>query len=88
TFSHLDCGKAAGDAVATDIARNAEALAVWGVSEGIETFAYPYGDVGFQAKAVVSRRFTLSRALHHGTISRGTDLNQAPAVGIEGGDGE
>lgn len=88
TFSHLDCGRAAGSSAASDIDRNAETLAGWGVTETMETFAYPYGDVGFPAKAEVARRFTLSRALHRGVIARGTDLNQAPAVGIEGDDGE
>lgn len=88
TFSHLDCGKASGPNTAVDIQRNAETLADWGVSDEIATFAYPYGDVGFPAKAEVANRFTLSRALHHGVIRKGVDLNQAPAVGIEGPDGE
>lgn len=88
TFSHLDCGKAVGPAAAADIVRNAETLADWGVATDLQTFAYPYGDVGFPAKAHAGERFTLARALHHGVIGRGTDLNQAPAVGIEGNDGE
>ena len=33
-------------------------------------------------------RFSLLRALHHGVIETGADLNQAPAVGIEGAEGE
>ena len=52
------------------------------------TFAYPYGDVSPQAKSVLNDRFLASRALHHGLITPGTDLNQTPAVGIEGTDGE
>jgi len=52
------------------------------------TFAYPYGDVSPAAKAVLNTRFMASRALHHGLVTTGTDLNQAPAVGIEGNDGE
>lgn len=87
TFSHLDCGRAAETVVEADIAHNQEALVGWGLPEP-ETFAYPYGDVAAPAKRVADRRFKLSRALHHGLIERGSDLNQAPAVGIEGDGGE
>jgi peptidoglycan/xylan/chitin deacetylase (PgdA/CDA1 family) len=87
TFSHLDCGRAGGAEVEADIARNRAALAAWGLPQA-ETFAYPYGDVAAPAKQVVGRRFALSRALHHGLVERGSDLNQAPAVGIEGDGGE
>ena len=52
------------------------------------TFAYPYGDVAARAKRVLAPRFALLRGLHHGLVRQGGDLNQAPAVGIEGPDGE
>jgi len=87
TFSHLDCGKAPGAAAASDVTRNAEALAAWGLPAPT-TFAYPYGDVGFGPKAALGDRFALLRALHPGVIERGCDLNQAPAVGVEGENGE
>lgn len=87
TFSHLDCGRADGAAVEADIALNQQVLVDWGLPEA-ETFAYPYGDVAAPAKRVAGRRFRLSRALHHGVVERGADLNQAPAVGIEGDAGE
>jgi peptidoglycan/xylan/chitin deacetylase (PgdA/CDA1 family) len=83
TFSHLDCGAAGEAAIEDDIARNEQALAQWGTPRPT-TFAYPYGDVSLAAKRVVGRRFCLSRGLHKGLIHRGTDLNQAPAIGIEG----
>jgi len=83
TFSHLDCGAADEGAIRADIARNEQALAEWGAPR-TTTFAYPYGDVSLAAKTVVNRRFGVSRALHHGLIRTGTDLNQAPAIGIEG----
>lgn len=87
TFSHLDCGQASGAAAAADAARNAETLGAWGVGEP-QTFAYPYGDVAAGPKRALAGRFGLLRALHHGVIEKGCDLNQAPAVGIEGPDGE
>ena len=40
------------------------------------------------AKAALGGRYKVLRALNHGLIEHGTDLNQAPAVGIEGPDGE
>ena len=92
TFSHLDCGRADEATIAADIARNAEALGALAVGvlgvQATSTFAYPYGDVSASAKRVTRRRFSLARALHPGVVTRGVDLNQAPAVGIEGEGGE
>lgn len=86
TFSHLDCGQAAGPAITADVDRNTAAL----VTAGLETgnFAYPYGDVSPQAKAALGERFGSLRGLHPGLIRDGSDLNQLPAVGIEGRLGE
>lgn len=86
TYSHLDCGKAAGARILDDVSRNDGELKSLGVRA--QTFAFPYGDVSPVSKKVLAPRFTLLRALHHGLIKSGTDLNQAPAVGIEGEDGE
>jgi peptidoglycan/xylan/chitin deacetylase (PgdA/CDA1 family) len=87
TFSHLDCGEAGRAAIVDDVTRNETALAAWGAARP-SNFAYPYGDVSLGAKQALSGRFDVLRALHHGLIEDGTDLNQAPAVGIEGPDGE
>ena len=87
TFSHLNCGLAPPGLVVGDVERNLEALSALGV-RGPASFAYPYGEVSSPAKAALGGRFALARALHHGLIGQGADLNQAPAVGIEGADGE
>ncbi len=87
TLTHLDCGRAKSPAIAAELDANREALIRLGVPAP-RTFAYPYGDVSPAAKAVLNTRFMASRALHHGLVTTGTDLNQAPAVGIEGADGE
>ena len=86
TFSHLDCGKAKAHDITAELEANRQALKAMGVEPA--TFAYPYGDVSPWAKALINDRFLAGRALHHGLITTGTDLNQAPAVGIEGADGE
>jgi peptidoglycan/xylan/chitin deacetylase (PgdA/CDA1 family) len=87
TYSHLDCGQADGVAADLDAERNREALEAMGLPEP-STFAYPYGDVSIPAKRALSQRFALLRGLHHGLIDAHADLNQAPAVGIEGPGGE
>ncbi|MFT4076068.1 MAG: polysaccharide deacetylase family protein [Asticcacaulis sp.] len=87
TFSHLDCGRATAAEITQNLDLNAEAFRRMGLPQA-RTFAYPYGDVSPQAKSVLGPRFAASRALHHGLITPGSDLNQTPAVGIEGADGE
>jgi peptidoglycan/xylan/chitin deacetylase (PgdA/CDA1 family) len=87
TYSHLDCGQAKAGDIAHDLDRNTRALISLGLPQPT-TFAFPFGDVSAQAKRVAGERFRLCRALHHGVIGPGADLNQAPAVGIEGDDGE
>ncbi len=83
THAHLNLATAERAPVEADLARNAEALEGWGVGAP-ETFAFPFGDVSAAAKRIVAPRFALCRALHPGLVARGTDLNQAPAIGIEG----
>ncbi|WP_312166534.1 polysaccharide deacetylase family protein [Phenylobacterium sp.] len=87
TFSHLDCGRASAADAAAEAERNAATLAAWGAAR-LESFAYPYGDVAPGPKQALAPRFSTLRGLHHGVIDKGVDLNQAPAVGIEGQDGE
>ncbi len=87
TFSHLDCGQADQRTIEADVDRNTAALSDWGAAPAT-TFAYPYGDVSLAAKRALGGRYAILRGLHHGLVRAGTDLNQAPAVGIEGPDGE
>ncbi len=87
TYSHLDLGQASGPETAADVGRNQAALEAWKLPKA-RSFAYPYGDVSAPAKRALAGRFATLRALHHGVIGKGADLNQTPAVGIEGPDGE
>ena len=60
-----------------------------GASGGPTTFAYPVRRRrAGEPSARLAGRFGLLRALHHGLVGAGADLNQAPAVGVEGPDGE
>lgn len=87
TYSHLDCGQARAEDAVEDVALNAETMIGWGLPRPA-TFAYPFGDVAPATKHVLAGRFSLMRALHPGVVVAGSDLNQAPAVGVEGSDGE
>jgi peptidoglycan/xylan/chitin deacetylase (PgdA/CDA1 family) len=87
TYSHLDCGQATACDAVEDVARNADTLVGWGLPRP-STFAYPFSDVAQATKRALAARFTLLRALHPGLIERGSDLNQTPAIGVWGSDGE
>jgi peptidoglycan/xylan/chitin deacetylase (PgdA/CDA1 family) len=87
TFSHLDCGRAGVPLVLDDVDRNRQALIALGLPAPT-TFAYPYGEVATETKRALGERFALMRALHHGLVAEGSDLNQAPCVGVEGPNGE
>ncbi|HEY5411263.1 MAG TPA: polysaccharide deacetylase family protein [Caulobacteraceae bacterium] len=87
TYSHLSCGQAPPGLTTGDVERNRKALEALGVPDPV-SFAYPYGEVSSRAKTALGGRYGLLRALHHGLIRKGCDLNQAPAVGIEGPGGE
>lgn len=87
TYSHLDCGRATADEAAADVGRNLAVLAQWGLPL-VDSFAYPYGDVSPGPKAAMAHCYSSLRGLHHGVIRQGCDMNQAPAVGIEGDEGE
>lgn len=86
TWSHLDCGLSDEAVIGADADRNATALTAFGAPP--RHFAYPYGEVSPQAKKALKGRYGSLRAVHSGMVRDGSDLNQLPAVGIEGDDGE
>lgn len=86
THSHLDCGLSSEAAIGADADRNAEALTAFGARP--RHFAYPYGEVSPQAKRALKGRYGSLRAVHSGIVTASSDLNQLPAVGVEGEDGE
>src|SRR5690606_16854033 len=75
TLMHIDCGRASASEIALSVDENQNLIQHLGLKTS-DTFAYPYGDVSPQAKKVLKTRYTASRALHHGLITTGTDLNQ------------
>lgn len=86
TYSHLDCGIETDGEIVADTDRNVAALS--GIGLAMRHFAYPYGEVSPHAKRALDGRYGSLRAVHPGLVQDGTDLNQLPAVGIEGDHGE
>jgi peptidoglycan/xylan/chitin deacetylase (PgdA/CDA1 family) len=83
THGHGDCARQTAQELEADVGRNAAAFADHGLPPA-KTFAYPYGEVTRAAKAALAPRFGLLRAVHKGMLLAGADLNQAPAVPLEG----
>ncbi|HEX8570749.1 MAG TPA: polysaccharide deacetylase family protein [Caulobacteraceae bacterium] len=83
TYSHPDCGRLVAPAVDAELDRNAAALASWGLPAPA-TFAYPFGEVSPAAKSRAADRFALARSVRRGLVRGGSDLAQAPAVGLVG----
>ena len=83
TFSHPDLGVLDARSLDAELSRNLRALKGWGLPAPT-TFAYPYGEVSPAAKQRVAGRFALARSVRKGVLRRGSDLAQAPAVGLVG----
>jgi peptidoglycan/xylan/chitin deacetylase (PgdA/CDA1 family) len=83
TQGHRNCAVIGPDEAKRDCERNTDAFARHGLAPAT-TFAFPFGDVSARAKASLEARFRLLRATHPGLVERGGDLNQAPAVALEG----
>ena len=83
TFDHIDCGQMDESRIEQSLSSNSNALSRLGLPSPT-AFAYPYGDVSPASKRAVSPHFYLARGLHPGLVSKGTDLLQAPALGLEG----
>ena len=86
SHGHVDAHRTAGEALTDDSDRNVATLTALGGSA--RHFAFPYGEVSPAAKARLADRYGSLRGVHAGLVQDGSDLNQLPAVGIEGEDGE
>ena len=83
TYSHPDCGALAPESMDAELDLNAASLEAWGLPAP-RTFAYPFGEVSRPAKRRVADRFALARSVRRGLLHKGSDLAQAPAVGLVG----
>lgn len=86
TRDHIDCHRASDATLLEDTADNVARLKALGATA--RHFAFPYGEVSPHAKALLAPHYGSLRGVHAGMVRGGDDLNQLPAVGIEGEDGE
>ncbi len=85
TFSHRNMAQANSIEIIAELDRNRQAFLDHTLPDPT-SFAYPFGDISALAKASINDRFGLLRGVKPGVIKRGSDLNAAPAVAIEGED--
>lgn len=75
TWAHLDCALTDSSALAVDFDRNAARMAELVPGYRMVNFAYPYGNVSLDAKALAAERFATSRGiwtgLNVGSLDRG-----------------
>lgn len=86
TRDHTDCHRASDAQLLEDTSDNVARLKALGATP--RHFAFPYGEVSSQAKAMLAPHYGSLRGVHAGLVRDGSDLNQLPAVGIEGEEGE
>jgi peptidoglycan/xylan/chitin deacetylase (PgdA/CDA1 family) len=86
-MTHLDCATADAERIVRDIDCNQAMLQSWGAPLS-QTFSYPYGEVSANARRTLASHYRAMRAVQPGISRTSADLNQLPAVGIEGPDGE
>lgn len=86
TRDHIDCHRADDGRLLADVEVNVAALRELGGTA--DHFAFPYGEVGPRAKRLLGPRYGSLRGVQAGLVRDGGDLNQLPAVGIEGDDGQ
>ena len=86
TRDHIDCHRASDADLMADTGGNVAALKALGATA--RHFAFPYGEVSPHAKALLGPHYGSLRGVHAGMVRDGSDLNQLPAVGLEGAEGE
>lgn len=84
TWAHLDCALTDSAALAADLDRNAARLAEIVPGYRMVNFAYPYGNVGLDSKALMGRRFATARGIWSGLCAGTIDAALLPSHKIYG----
>ena len=83
SHTHLDCAQTDPDKVFCDVEKNLEQLKMVCASEGVESFAFPYGETSFAVKKHLADDFLTLRGILPG-INRGVvDRAQLRAFEID-----
>jgi peptidoglycan/xylan/chitin deacetylase (PgdA/CDA1 family) len=82
TASHVNVQSLSRDGLARECARNAALLAEICGAERLESFAYPFGDVGLRQKRWLERRFSSCRTIYERVNVGRVDLGNVGAIGL------
>jgi peptidoglycan/xylan/chitin deacetylase (PgdA/CDA1 family) len=82
TYSHKSLRSTPIEEMRADFERNRKALLDASGAESLTSFAYPFGEANWTAKAEVAKRFAAARGVRPGINGRILDLAQLRAVGI------
>jgi peptidoglycan/xylan/chitin deacetylase (PgdA/CDA1 family) len=83
TFEHVSTLTLSAAELDASLARNAQWVADRLDGHVMTTFAYPFGDCSFGAKAVIDRRFLCGRGVRDGVNSGKADRALLQAIGLE-----
>lgn len=84
TYAHRDCALTDTGVLAADLDRNAARMAEIVPGYRMTSFAYPYGNVGLDSKALMGRRFTTARGIWSGLCAGTIDASLLPSHKIYG----
>jgi len=84
TYAHRDCALTDPGTLAADLDRNAARMAEIVPGYRMANFAYPYGNVGLDSKALMGRRFTTARGIWSGLCAGTIDASLLPSHKIYG----
>jgi peptidoglycan/xylan/chitin deacetylase (PgdA/CDA1 family) len=82
SFSHRSVRSTAAAELNADLDHNREVLLGASAAESLTSFAYPFGESNWTAKAVIARRFAAARGIYPAVNGRVVDLAQLNAVRI------
>jgi peptidoglycan/xylan/chitin deacetylase (PgdA/CDA1 family) len=82
SYSHRSLRSSPIEEIRADFDRNREVLLGASGAESLTSFAYPFGEANWTAKAEVAKRFAAARGVRPGINGRILDLAQLRAVGI------
>ncbi len=82
SYHHMSLRSTPIEEARADLDRNREVLLEASGAESLTSFAYPFGEANWTAKAEVAKRFAAARGVRPGINGRILDLAQLLAVGI------
>lgn len=85
TFHHMDCLDLTEREMFDEIAKNRNAIAAMGVTQTVDNFAFPFGQISAELKARLESEFTSLRGISDGVHRAGADLNELKSCGYYSG---